>query len=139
MANVAKTHLYDKDIKNLVPREKRYFKVVGYPKELCVFINPKGTKKFSLRLKQKGEVIWYELKEFREGIYSVAEARKEAYQAFIQIQQIHIRKFRKFAKKFKILQHKTSQIQYKFSQDLAFWNFYCLKNLGAVFCKRCEL
>ena len=80
MANVAKTHLYDKDIKNLVPREKRYFKVVGDPKELCVFINPKGTKKFSLRLKQKGEVIWYELKEFREGIYSVAEARKEALQ-----------------------------------------------------------
>ena len=92
-----------------------------------------------MRLKQKGEVDWYELKEFREGIYSVAEARKDAYQAFIQIQQIHIRKFRKFAKKFKILRHKTSQIQYKFSQDLAFWNFYCLKNLGAVFCKRCEL
>ena len=69
MANVAKTHLYDKDIKNLVPREKRYFKVVGDPKELCVFINPKGTKKFSLRLKQKGKVDWYELKEFREGIY----------------------------------------------------------------------
>ena len=84
MANVAKTHLFDKDIKNLAPqiqryKPKRYFKV-GDPKELCVFVNPKGTKKFSLRLKQKDKVVWYELNEFREGIYSVAEARKEALQ-----------------------------------------------------------
>ena len=33
-----------------------------------------------MRLKQKDKVVWYELKEFREGIYSVAEARKEALQ-----------------------------------------------------------
>ena len=68
MANVAKTHLFDKDIKNLVPQEKRYFKVVGDPKELCVFVNPKGTKKFSLHLRQQDKVVWYELKEFRENI-----------------------------------------------------------------------
>ena len=69
MANVAKTYLSDKDIRNLLTKEKKYCKVVGNPKELCIFINPKGTKKFSLRLKQKGKVDWYELKEFREGIY----------------------------------------------------------------------
>ena len=68
MANVAKTHLFDKDIKNLVPQEKRYFKVVGDSKELCIYINPKGTKKFSLRLKQKDKVVWYELNEFRGNI-----------------------------------------------------------------------
>ena len=77
---MAKTHLFDKDIKNLALRDKRYFKVVGDPKELCVFVNPKGTKKFSLHLKQKDKVVWYGLNEFREGIYSVAEARKEALQ-----------------------------------------------------------
>ena len=80
MANVAKTHLFDKDVENLAPQDKRYFKVVGDPKELCVFVNPKGTKKFSLRIKQGNKTTWCELKEFREGIYSVAEARKEAWQ-----------------------------------------------------------
>ena len=60
MANVAKTHLFDKDIKNLVPQDKRYFKVVGDPKELCVFVNPKGTKKFSLRIKQDNKTTWCE-------------------------------------------------------------------------------
>ena len=92
MANVAKTHLFDKDIKNLAPqiqryKPKRYFKV-GDPKELCVFVNPKGTKKFSLRLKQKDKVVWYELKELRKGIYSVAEARKDALEVLKRYQQL---------------------------------------------------
>ena len=83
MANVAKTHLYDRDIKNLVPQEKRYPKVVGNPKELCIYINPKGTKKFSLRIKQGGKATWCELKEFREGIYSVVEDVKDIF-IFVQ-------------------------------------------------------
>lgn len=78
MANVANTYLSDKDIRNLTPKEKKYFKVVGNPKELCIFINPKGTKIFSLRIKQDLKSNFYKLKEFREGIYSVAEARKDA-------------------------------------------------------------
>lgn len=78
MANVAKTYLNDKDIRNLIPKENKYFKVVGNPKELCIFINPKGTKIFSLRIKQNNKSNFHKLKEFREGIYSVSEARKDA-------------------------------------------------------------
>lgn len=78
MANIAKTYLSDKDIRNFTPKEKKYFKVVGSPKELCIFINPKGTKVFSLRIKQSKKTTFHKLKEFREGIYSVFEARKDA-------------------------------------------------------------
>lgn len=78
MANVAKTYLTDKDIRNLAPKEKKYFKVVGNPKELCVYVNPKGTKTFTIRLRQGNNSNFYRLKEFREGIYSAAEARKDA-------------------------------------------------------------
>ena len=46
MANVAKTYLSDKDIRNLLTKEKKYRKVVGNPKELCIFTNPKGRKNF---------------------------------------------------------------------------------------------
>ena len=44
MANVANTYLSDKDIRNLPLKDKKYRKVVGNPKELCVVVNPKGTK-----------------------------------------------------------------------------------------------
>ena len=80
MANVANTYLSDKDIRNLPTKEKKYRKVVGSPKELYIYVNPKGTKKFALRLNVDGKEVFYGLKEFREGIYSVAEARKEASQ-----------------------------------------------------------
>ena len=80
MANVANTYLSDKDIRNLPTKEKKYRKVVGSPKELYIYVNPKGTKKFALRLNVDGKEVFYGLKEFREGIYSVAEARKEALQ-----------------------------------------------------------
>ena len=74
---MASQTLFDKDIRLLAIKEKRYFKVVGNPKELVIFVNPKGTKKFSLRIKQDEKSIFKELKEFREGIYSVFEARKD--------------------------------------------------------------
>lgn len=51
---------------------------MGNPKELVIFVNPKGTKKFSLRIKQNEKSIFKELSEFREGIYSVSKARKDA-------------------------------------------------------------
>lgn len=78
MANIAKTYLNDKDIRSLTPKERKYFRVVGNPKELCIFINPKGTKVFSLRIRHNEKSYFYKIKEFREGIYSVAEARKDA-------------------------------------------------------------
>ena len=59
MANVANTYLSDKDIRKLPTKEKKYRKVVGSPKELCIFINPKGTKKSSMIIKQENDkVIW---------------------------------------------------------------------------------
>ena len=70
-----KTHLCDKDIKNLELRNKRYFKV-GDLNELYIFINPKGTKKFSLQIKQGDKATWYELKEFREGFYNVRAEKR---------------------------------------------------------------
>ncbi|WP_297192877.1 site-specific integrase [uncultured Campylobacter sp.] len=78
MANIAKTYLNDKDIRSLTQKERKYFRVVGNPKELCIFINPKGTKVFSLRIRHNEKSYFYKIKEFREGIYSVAEARKDA-------------------------------------------------------------
>ena len=89
MANVANTYLSDKDIRNLPLKEKKYRKVVGNPKELYIVINPKGTKKFALRLiDDAGKEIFQSLKEFREGIYSVAEARKDATATLKRYQQL---------------------------------------------------
>ncbi|WP_246059170.1 Arm DNA-binding domain-containing protein [Campylobacter troglodytis] len=88
MANVAKTYLSDKDIRNLLTKEKKYCKVVGSPKELYIYVNPKGTKKFALRLNVDGKEVFYGLKEFREGIYSVAKARKDAIAVLKRYQQL---------------------------------------------------
>ena len=74
MANVAKQSLIDKDIRALVPKELKYKKVVGNPKELYIWVNPNGTKSFTLRYNNK----FIKIKEFREGIYSVADARRDA-------------------------------------------------------------
>ncbi|EAK2060198.1 DUF4102 domain-containing protein, partial [Campylobacter jejuni] len=76
MANIAKQSLQDKDIRNLKPSDKRYKKAVGNPKELYIFVYPSGQKTFSIKINDK----YTKLKEFRENIYSVAEARKEAIQ-----------------------------------------------------------
>ncbi len=85
---MASQTLFDKDIRLLAIKEKRYFKVVGNPKELVIFVNPKGTKKFSLRIKQDEKSIFKELKEFREGIYSVFEARKEAVNLLKEFEKV---------------------------------------------------
>ena len=89
MANVANTYLSDKAIRNLPLKEKKYRKVVGNPKELYIVVNPKGLKKFALRLIDSGnKEVLYGLKEFREGIYSVAEARKDAIDILKRYQQL---------------------------------------------------
>ncbi|MDA3054946.1 MULTISPECIES: tyrosine-type recombinase/integrase [unclassified Campylobacter] len=74
MGNVSKAHLTDKDIRNLEPKNKRYIKAVGDPKELYIFVNPEGIKTFEIRYKGK----YKKIKEFRENVYSVAEARRDA-------------------------------------------------------------
>lgn len=70
--------LTDKAIRNLEPKEKRYYKVVGEPKELYIRISPNGAKFFYIKYKQNSQVKTFKLKEFREGIYSVSDARKDA-------------------------------------------------------------
>ncbi|MBO7154440.1 MAG: hypothetical protein J6V67_00930 [Campylobacter sp.] len=46
MANISKACLSDKDIELLKIRDKRYFVVIGNPKELEIYINHKGSKVF---------------------------------------------------------------------------------------------
>ena len=78
MSRIAKTILFDKDIRALQPKEKKYRVVVGNPSELILFVYPSGTKTFALRLRNGNKEKNIPLKRFRQGIYSVAEARKEA-------------------------------------------------------------
>lgn len=47
---------------------------MGNPKELYIYINPNGIKSFFIKYYNK----ILKLKEFRDGIYGVVEARKEA-------------------------------------------------------------
>ncbi|EPH08080.1 hypothetical protein HMPREF9309_01335 [Campylobacter ureolyticus ACS-301-V-Sch3b] len=75
MANVTKTYLTDKNIRELKPKLRQYKKVVGSPKELYIWVNPSGIKTFFLRLKNDKTK---KINEFRDGIYGVNEARKEA-------------------------------------------------------------
>ena len=78
MGNISKTYLMDKDIKNLPLKEKQYIKSVGNPKELYIWVNPNGIKSFCVRIDENDKKKHIKIKEFREGIYSVAEARKDA-------------------------------------------------------------
>lgn len=78
MSRVARKILFDKDIRALKPKEKRYRVVVGNPSELIVFVYPSGIKSFALRVRSGGREKNIPLKRFRQGIYSVAEARKQA-------------------------------------------------------------
>ena len=78
MANVSSANLTDKDIRGLECKDRMYFKVVGNPKELYVYVSPKGLKTFKIRLRKDGKDTTKTLSEFRPGIYSVAEARRDA-------------------------------------------------------------
>ena len=46
MANVTKTYLTDKNIRELKPKLRQYKKVIGSPKELYIWVNPSGIKTF---------------------------------------------------------------------------------------------
>ena len=74
MGNISKSNLMDKDIRNLEIKNNRYIKAVGNPKELYIFVYSSGMKTFMLKV----ENSYTKIDEFREGIYSVAEARKNA-------------------------------------------------------------
>lgn len=78
MSRIARKILFDKDIRGLEPKNKRYRVVVGNPSELILFVNPSGVKGFALRICNNGREKHIPLNRFRQGIYSVAEARKEA-------------------------------------------------------------
>ena len=75
MANISKANLLDKDIRQLAFIGKDYIKVVGNPKELVICVYEKSKiKTFSLYYNKK----YIKIKEFRESIYSVTVARKDA-------------------------------------------------------------
>lgn len=76
MANISKANLLNKDIRSLEILSKQYKKKVGNPKELYIWINPSEIKSFCIRIDDNGKTKHIKLKEFREGIYSVAKARQ---------------------------------------------------------------
>lgn len=78
MSRIATKILFDKDIRELEPKNKRYRVVVGNPSEPILFVNPSGIKCFALRICNNGREKHIPSKHFRQGIYSVAKARKEA-------------------------------------------------------------
>uniref|UniRef100_UPI00112FB7A2 Arm DNA-binding domain-containing protein n=1 Tax=Campylobacter lanienae TaxID=75658 RepID=UPI00112FB7A2 len=74
MSRASNANLQDKDIRKLQILDKRYSKAVGNPKELYIFVYPSGIKTFYIKYKKTS----IKLHNFREGIYSVAEARRDA-------------------------------------------------------------
>lgn len=74
MPNVSKANLLDKDIRALPIKEKKYVRACGNPKELYIWVYPSKKKTFSVLYNGH----YHAIKEFREGIFSVTEARKEA-------------------------------------------------------------
>lgn len=78
MANTTTILLGDKDVRNLMSKDKKYMRVVGDPKELHIRVNPTGIKTFMIRIRKNKKDIEIKLGEFRPGIYSVTQARKDA-------------------------------------------------------------
>ncbi|CAD7289286.1 hypothetical protein [Campylobacter suis] len=76
MENIATITIQDKDIKNLIPQLRQYKKVVNNPKEFYIFINPKGTKTFSLKFDSK----FIKIGERQESIFTVAIAQTKTMQ-----------------------------------------------------------
>ena len=74
MGRVARKLLIDKDIRALEPREVTYRVVVGNPSELYLFVYPSGNKSFFIRKNDK----FHKVGRFRQAIYNVADARKDA-------------------------------------------------------------
>lgn len=75
MSRISRANLFDKDVRALKAADKVYKRAVGNPKELYIKVYPSGMKTFFIQYKHMN---YFKLKEFREGIYSVAEARRDA-------------------------------------------------------------
>ena len=52
-----------------------------------MYVSPKGLKTFKIRLRKDGKDTTKTLSEFRPGIYSVAEARRDANALLAQLSQ----------------------------------------------------
>ncbi|MDY5467003.1 MAG: hypothetical protein SPF98_05380 [Campylobacter sp.] len=78
MAREPKNYLTDKDIRDLEIKNIKYRKTIGAPKELYIIVNPSGIKKFVIKKENRAFDSFGILKEFRPGIYSVSEARRDA-------------------------------------------------------------
>lgn len=74
MGRVARKLLIDKDIRALEPKEVTYRVVCGNPSELYLFVYPSGNKSFFIRKNNK----FYKVGRFRQAIYNVSDARKDA-------------------------------------------------------------
>ncbi|KAA6225139.1 MULTISPECIES: Arm DNA-binding domain-containing protein [unclassified Campylobacter] len=87
MSNIAKTFLQDRDIKKLIPKERQHKRAVGNPKELYIFVNPKGTKTFSLKYKPStyDKEQYIKIGQWRENIFTTQIARQKAIQILIEI------------------------------------------------------
>ena len=88
MSRISRANLFDKDIRALAPLDKVYKKAVGNPKELYIKIYPSGMKTFFIQHKNMN---YFKLKEFREGIYSVAEARRDATELIKKFENGYVR------------------------------------------------
>jgi len=72
-------NLTNTDIEALKPAKDKYPRVVGNPKELKIMVYPTGRKSFFIEYKDKqGKTHKYTLHEYRKGIYTQIDARKEA-------------------------------------------------------------
>lgn len=85
MANISTANLQDKDIRALEIKQNKYIKCIGNPAELYIRIYSSNKKTFFIRYGNDRKMI--KLKEFRQGIYSVAEARIDAVKILKQLEQ----------------------------------------------------
>lgn len=85
MANISTANLQDKDIRALEIKQNKYIKCIGNPAELYIRVYPSNKKTFFIRYGDDKKMI--KLKEFRQGIYSVAEARIDAVKILKQLEQ----------------------------------------------------
>lgn len=93
MPRISTANLFDKDIRALKAADKVYKRAVGNPKELYIKVYPSGMKTFFIQYKS---VTHFKLKEFREGIYSVAEARRDATEIIKKFENGFVRSKEKY-------------------------------------------
>ncbi len=132
MSRIATKILFDKDTRGLEPKNKRYRVVVGNPSELILFVNPSGVKSFALRICNNGREKHIPLNRFRQGIYIVAEARKEACEKLKIVQsggELNTQKylFKNLYEAFIAQKHKKGQVEstIKATESICKNHLYC--------------